>query len=140
MEQDMKRLFEAGARVISSLRQDLIASIEELSIPQFRVLAALKRSPELSLADQARLHGVTPPAMSKIVEALVQKGLLEREIDEADRRINRHRLTDTGQAISETAERAIIERLVARMSHLSATEQKSIAQAVPALEKMAVHA
>ncbi|MBB6016468.1 MarR family winged helix-turn-helix transcriptional regulator [Deinococcus radiopugnans] len=73
-----------------------------LSPAAFDVLATLRRSapPEgLTLGELAALMAVTPPAVTKRVDALNVRGLLDRLPDAADRRAIRARLTAAGREV-----------------------------------------
>ncbi|MFC6666680.1 MarR family winged helix-turn-helix transcriptional regulator [Deinococcus radiopugnans] len=66
------------------------------------MLATLRRSapPEgLTLGELAALMAVTPPAVTKRVDALNVRGLLDRLPDAADRRAIRARLTAAGREV-----------------------------------------
>lgn len=70
-----------------------------LSIPQWRVMAALGRFPGLSaneVAEQAAMDKVT---VSRAVAGMMADGVVEREPDSADRRRASLRLTQRGLSI-----------------------------------------
>ena len=58
----------------------------ELSVPQFRALGYLRRHPACSLTALAEHLGLSLPATSRMVEALVAAGLIVREPSASDRR------------------------------------------------------
>ena len=57
-----------------------------LTLAQWAVLVSLWRNGALSVKDIAMLTGNAPPAASRIVDRMVQNGLLLRRTDESDRR------------------------------------------------------
>lgn len=68
----------------------------------FDVLATLRRSapPQgLTLGELAALMAITPPAVTKRVDVLTERNLVERLPDPADRRAIRARLTATGHEL-----------------------------------------
>ncbi|HXQ64605.1 MAG TPA: MarR family winged helix-turn-helix transcriptional regulator [Steroidobacteraceae bacterium] len=71
----------------------------ELSIPEWRVLAVLARSPGLSAAQVAARTAMDKVAVSRAVAALVRARRLERSIEESDRRRTHLRLTPRGVAV-----------------------------------------
>lgn len=71
---------------------------EYLTIPQFRILANISGGLS-SINEISAHHGVSQPAMSKMVETLVQKDLISREIDSADRRCCVLKLTPKGKTL-----------------------------------------
>ncbi len=68
----------------------------------FDVLATLRRSapPEgLTLGELGALMAITPPAVTKRVDALSERQLIERLSDPSDRRAVRARLTEAGRTL-----------------------------------------
>jgi DNA-binding MarR family transcriptional regulator len=82
----------------------------QLSIAQYRVLDRLVggHAAGKSLADWL---AVRPPTVTVIVDGLVARGLVARELDPTDRRRVTHRLTDAGRTVFETASAAIAAKL-----------------------------
>ncbi|MBN1689489.1 MAG: MarR family transcriptional regulator [Dehalococcoidia bacterium] len=63
--------------------------------PQVHILFYISGKPQgVSVKDLAGTLGVTPGAVSQFVDALVEKGLLNREEDPDDRRLLRIKLTE----------------------------------------------
>ena len=58
----------------------------ELSVPQFRTLAFVKRRPGVALNNLSEHLGLTPASTSKLVDGLVERNLLERREAAEDRR------------------------------------------------------
>ena len=67
-----------------------------LTIAQFRVLANVKNG-MFHISEIAEHHGVSQPAMSKLVEVLVQKKYLLRISDTIDKRAKKLSLTEEGK-------------------------------------------
>ena len=62
--------------------------------PQVRILFHIAIKPEgVSVKDLAEVLSVTPGAVTQFIDALVEKGLVSREEDHADRRLLRIKLT-----------------------------------------------
>ena len=103
---------------------DAFFSAHDLTPAGFDVLATLRRSaPEigLPLARLGQLMAVTPPAVTKRVDALEVRGLVSREAHETDRRAFRLRLTPAGRKLADD----ILEGHVANEERLlSALTQK----------------
>lgn len=65
-----------------------------LSAPQAMLLFTIAHQPgSISVKDLAEKVGVTPGAVTQLVNALVEKGLVQREGDPADRRVVRLKVT-----------------------------------------------
>jgi len=68
-----------------------------VSTPRSKLLAEVLRMQPVRLADLARAVGITQGTASALVEALVREGLIERRIDENDRRAIRLTTTSAGK-------------------------------------------
>lgn len=90
-------------------------SSPELTMPQFRALAFLGRNEDPMLADVATFLGMTPPAASKLIDALVAAQLVNRGEGQSDRRRIALRLTTAGllkyTQLVEDAESFLAERI-----------------------------
>ncbi|GGO21730.1 MarR family winged helix-turn-helix transcriptional regulator [Deinococcus humi] len=101
----------------------------DLTPSAFDVLATLRRSapPEgLTLGELSALMAITPPAVTKRVDALSARQLIERLPDTSDRRAIRARLTATGRTLIDSLlpqHLANEERLLAA---LSVTERRTL--------------
>ena len=73
------------------------ASEPDLSFAKFRVLANINRGIQ-TVGEIAELHGVSQPAISKLVESLFTDKLVTRHDHISDRRIIELRLTPAGLA------------------------------------------
>jgi DNA-binding MarR family transcriptional regulator len=82
----------------------------ELSLAHYRVLSAIASGDERASRIASRL-AVGKPTISATVDALCQRGLLERWEVEADQRASTLRLTAEGAALLERVETAMISRI-----------------------------
>jgi DNA-binding MarR family transcriptional regulator len=64
---------------------------------QFRILTTLSSRPGLSSADLARLYGVKPQTIIKQIALIEAKGLIERRISSANKRLLELSLTEAGK-------------------------------------------
>lgn len=91
------RFIEYIPRFMNVLREEVRShAAPNLTVPQFRVLANINRGVS-RVADIAEHHGVSAPAMTKLVNSLVEKKMVHREIDLSDRRVFNLSLTHRGQ-------------------------------------------
>jgi len=97
-------------------------------------LSVLVYGGQQSLGSLARRERVSTPTMSRLVEALVRDGLVERVADEADRRSVRLTATPDGRRLMERGRARRIERLARELATLTASEMDDIERAVTALE------
>jgi DNA-binding MarR family transcriptional regulator len=70
-----------------------------LSIPEWRVLAVLASSPDLSAAEVVQRTAMDKVAVSRAVRALLNEGRLERRMARTDRRRSVLRLTAAGRHV-----------------------------------------
>jgi DNA-binding MarR family transcriptional regulator len=84
-----------GMRVI---RRHMRRHRSGLTVPQFRTLCFLTDTPGSSLSAVADFVGLSLPAMSRLVDGLVDKGLMQRRPCRDDRRQVRLSITPPGEA------------------------------------------
>jgi DNA-binding MarR family transcriptional regulator len=90
----------------------------ELSPAQYRMLVQIARGTDAS-SSLAQKLAVSAPSVTSVVEALVQRGALERAHSAADRRRIALALTEYGRGLLGTAEEALHERLSAIAEELA---------------------
>jgi DNA-binding MarR family transcriptional regulator len=104
---------------------------EGVSTAQYRVLALLERGPVIA-SDLADRLGVTSASVTKMIDRLVEAGMVERRPDTIDRRRVIHELNDEGLAAMSRAE-ASVERLLGSVAAMaSAEEARALLEALPA--------
>ncbi len=104
-----------------------------ISVPQFRVLTFLERRPGGSLSDAAERVGLSLPAMSRLIDGLVDRGLLTREDSATDRRRVSLRITEAGRNVVRTAQEGAQARLADALAALSPKERAQIVEAMEIL-------
>ena len=82
----------------------------DLSPAQYRMLVQIARGTDAS-SSLAQKLAVSAPSVTSVVEALVQRGAVERAHSAADRRRIALALTDDGRDLLSTAEEALQVRL-----------------------------
>ena len=92
----------------------------------YQVLVAITtEQPDSQLALAKRL-GIDKTAMTYVVDALENAGLVERRLDPRDRRARQVVPTDTGRALLHNARRALRAVEASLMDELSAAEQQQL--------------
>jgi len=89
---------QRAARTLARLFDDAFRELG-LTHGQFSLLNALNRPSPPSMGDVARLLAMDPTTLSANVKPLERAGLLEVQIDEADRRARRLALTAAGHEL-----------------------------------------
>lgn len=122
-ELDVARQFLLLSQVVVRHEARALQSLS-LSYRQLRTLRHVAAGVH-SATELGRLFGITPPAMSETIDALVKRGLLLRTQNEKDRRTVKLVLTDEGMSVVEDGENARLERAEALLEPLTA-EQRDV--------------
>ena len=108
----------------------------EVSVPQFRTLVFLNRHEGTSLSEVAEHIGLALPSMSVLVDGLVVKGLVIRETHPEDRRRMTLGLTERGRRAFRAAREATASYLEDKMGQLSASERRTVIDAMQVLRQV----
>jgi len=127
------RLFIAVARLIRRLRH---GDPTPLGPGAISALGTIVSDGPLRVGDLAAVEGVRAPTMTRIVDALVAEGNVERVPDPADGRACLVRATASGSEVIAGARMARSHHLIERMSHLSPAQLDALYAALPALEAL----
>lgn len=128
------RLHSAAIRLLRTLRREDDGS--GLSAPRLSALSVVVFAGPLSLAELAAAEQVRPPTMSRIVDALVDKGLVSREIDPGNRRSVRIAATEAGTRLLEEGRERRVRALVERLRGLTDYERRALARGAEILERV----
>src|SRR3954453_17423430 len=91
-----RHLLDTVPLVMRVIRQHMRRQRSGLTVPQFRTLCFDDSTEGRSLSDAADFIGLSLPAMSRLVDGLVDNGLMERRPCEDDRRHVRLSVTRPG--------------------------------------------
>jgi DNA-binding MarR family transcriptional regulator len=97
-----------------------------LSVPQFRTLALLSRSPKASLSCVADNIGSSLPAASRMIGVLVNKKLVARQLSRGDRRQLALGLTARGAHALKAARHVAQKHLAEKLSSLDTQTRSQI--------------
>jgi DNA-binding MarR family transcriptional regulator len=139
--QDAESLAAALMEVAPLVMREIRARMRQnrgagLSVPQFRALGYVRRHPACSLTALAEHLGLSVPATSRLVEALVAAGLVLREASPSDRRFVRLILSDEGERIQAEARSAALKSLAARLESLDPAQRAGVAWALEPLRQI----
>jgi DNA-binding MarR family transcriptional regulator len=101
------------------------------------LLRLANRSPGISVADAARELGLAPNSVSTLVGKLTHDGLLRRDRGESDGRSAELRITDAGSERIARWRDIRVEFTARGMARLDPADQRAIADALPALARLA---
>ena len=126
---DAARLLTALAPRLNRAVRGQVRPKANLSMPQFVLLRALRHGP-LPAGQLAQRFGVSRPTITRTVDGLVKKGLVERKVDQTDRRVAMISLTAAGQALHESTEQAAEEYLSTLLQNLPPARLDNLRTAV----------
>ena len=129
------RLHSASIRLLRTLRREDDGS--GLSAPRLSALSVVVFAGPVSLVELANAEQVRPPTMSRIVDALVDRGLVTRVVDPRDRRSVRITATAEGSHLLEAGRERRVGALIRRLSRLADSERRALARGVEILERVA---
>lgn len=121
---------EAIPSLMCQLRNELADSDAGLTVAQFRCLKMVQRNAAVSLGELADANGVSPPAMSKLVDGLVEARLLEREPAADDRRRLKLTVTAAGRRKLDIVGDRLKAGLADLLSELPAGELATLERAL----------
>jgi len=133
-QQMAARLDSVSAKLVRIVRRDQHSDL--ISPPRLSALATIVRTGPLSLSALAAAEQVRAPTMSRIVEELVQEGLVIRETPPADRRSVRISPTEAGKSLLERAGKQRVGALTKRLDTLAESEKRALLRAVELLERV----
>ncbi len=99
-----------AVRALARASRILERASAELSLPHYRVLAAIASGEERASRVAARL-ALGKPTISAAVDALTQRGLLAKSGRPDDQRVAVLRLTPAGEALLARVEAQMVERI-----------------------------
>ncbi len=100
----------------TALRQELVAAgVGNIRASYLGVLMALWNEDGLKSSTLGRSAGLEPSSMTGVLDRMERDGLIGREADMADRRVQRIVLTDAGRRIEKPV-LAVVERMLDRVT------------------------
>jgi DNA-binding MarR family transcriptional regulator len=129
------RLHASAIRLLRTLRREDDGS--GLSAPRLSALSVIVFGGAMSLAELAAAEQVKAPTMSRIVDALVERGLVTREAKPGDRRSVRICATEQGVQLLGAGRDQRVGVLVERLGKLADSERRALARGVEILERVA---
>ena len=129
------RLHSAAIHLLRRARR--VDAESHLPAPQLSALSVIVYAGPITLGALAEAEQVRPPTMTRLVAAMENGGLVERETDPADRRVVRVRATAKGKRLLEEGRDRRIASIAESLASLSDADVKAIDAALDAIEKVA---
>ena len=126
------RLHSAAIHLLRQLRAEDEAM--ELSGPAASALSVIVFGGPITLGSLAAAEQVRPPTITRLVKAMEAEGLVVRDADAADRRVQRVRATAKGRRILEQGRARRVARLANALVRLPTAESKALEAALDILE------
>jgi DNA-binding MarR family transcriptional regulator len=101
-------------------------------------LAVIEREGPLTLGALAAQEQVSPPTITKVVDALERQGFVERLRDDTDRRVCRVRITARGKRQLATSRSRRTEWLATQLRDLGEEDRARLAAALDVLERFTI--
>ncbi len=128
------RVHSAALHLLRRLAQDDRAT--GVSAPRLSALSVLVFGGSRTIGELAGLEGVTPPTMTRLVAAMVADGLVERLVDQADRRVVRVQASATGRSLLLAGRDRRVATLAAMVKPLTPKERRRLDAAAATIERM----
>ncbi len=128
------RLRLAVMRLSRKVRQQVA---EEVTPSQLSVLVSVERSGSPTLGELAAAEQVRPPSMTRLVDALVDSGLLTRKVEPSDRRVARVELTAAGRRAIQRSRSLRTAYLTKKLGRLAPAQLERLEELVELLERLA---
>jgi DNA-binding MarR family transcriptional regulator len=133
-------LMDTAPQIMQAIRMEMRrGSGSDISIPQFRTLAFIQRNPNSSLSNLADHLGLTLPSVSKLVDGLVKKKIVVRQMSTEDRRRLTLVLTQAGLTIVDSARAGAQASMAKKLDHLLDDELETVFKALKLLRPIFVH-
>jgi len=133
-------LMDTAPQIVQAIRVEMRRGRgSDISIPQFRAMRFVQVHPDLSLSHLAEHLGLTLPSVSKLVDGLVKQKLITRKESATDRRKLTLVLTQTGEAIVDSARADARANLAQKLKQLSDNDLETISQAMQLLRPIFVN-
>ena len=107
-----------------------------LSAARLSALSVLVFGGPTTIGELARVEQVSPPTMTRLVQALERDGLVAREAHEEDGRAIRLRATHEGRSILERGRERRVAELAALLEPLPADELRALGEAAETIESL----
>ncbi len=134
LEESARKLLEVVPIIMQDIRSEMRSRRAlDLTVPQFRVLAFVNRNEGSSLWEVAHHMGLTSPTASRLVDGLIERGLMARVINPDDRRRVKLAVTDRGAAILEASTQGTVSYLAGMLRDVDAGDRVIIDKAVETL-------
>jgi DNA-binding MarR family transcriptional regulator len=132
-EELAREMYTLFSYLFTNSTPDFFRALSEadISLTQVKILHALdKPEADLSLKDLAEEMSFSLPGASRSIDALHQRGLVDRREDEHDRRMKRVRITDEGRGLIRQLNELRVALLQQFVETLTDSERRQLLDAL----------
>lgn len=126
------RLHSAAIHILRRLRVEDESS--GLTGPQLSALSVIVFAGPITIGELAAAEQVRPPTISRLLKGLDSQGLVSRERDPEDARVQRISATSRGRRLLQQGRTRRVERLADQIARLPARQRRSLEHALQILE------
>ncbi|RJP27742.1 MAG: MarR family transcriptional regulator [Actinobacteria bacterium] len=131
-----QELWDTIMRIIHGFRTGIAADEDvELSFPQIILLMELQRSGTCSMGELSQRLHITQGVATRMVDRLLEKGMVERERGADDRRVVLVTPTKKGTCVAQDIERLNREKMVEIFQSVSEKERADLLALLKEIEK-----
>ncbi len=121
------------ARLARRMRRHAVGG---LTPSQYSVLASLDRTGPVRASELAKVEGMAPPTLSRVLAHLDALELLARDVDPADGRASLLTTSGPGRGVLSATRKERTALLADSLAALDADQRRTIADALPALDAL----
>ena len=132
-----KLIIEIVPKTMGFIRAQMRAVAgSEFTVPQYRLLSHIVRNEHSTNGDLAQWMGVSAPTMSKMVDSLVNRGLVNRKTRSGDARQTFISATAKGTQKAKSIQSAVITALALKLSPMTQNKKEALAQGLEFLREI----
>jgi DNA-binding MarR family transcriptional regulator len=122
----------ASRALLGAVARSMVTALDDVTLPQFRVLVVLSTAGPMRMGAVAERMGVIPSTFSRFIDRMVAGGWVERASSPASRRVVLLELTRSGRDLVDEVTARRRAHLSAVLSSMSAEQQHAIEAAFQA--------
>ncbi len=130
------RLHSAAIHLLRHVRVEDVGT--GLSAPRLSALSVIVFAGPISISALADAEQVRPPTISRLVKELEWQGLVTRERDSEDRRVQWIRATAKGRKLLFEGKERRVARLASGIAQLTREERATVAGAAAIIERLSL--
>lgn len=140
-EKYVEDLLTVPPLIFRSIRRKLIKSLPadtdfDISPIHFEIMALLREAGTLHVAEIGERLQIARAQMTRLLDKLVDSGIVKRQIDKSDRRMTNIKLTAKGRAFLEESDIKIKDAIKEALSCLDGKELQELSDSLSTLQKI----